>query len=471
MSTYSFNKDINRFSLRFKDKELERSFHYFYVTKYLWQLRLAHILAALFFLLAVSSERYLISFDLFPINLRLLVVVPSFIAGLIITFLAKEFYRKFYKYFNIYYVLLTGISFILTGMSAPDPYKYSFYSGLMISLIFNYTFIKQDFIKSSLAGLILIITFFILAFRDVQTSDYLIHVSIYISVCNILGMFIAYAIEYDGRKSFTMINRINSDAETIKDINRSLEWKVKKRTSELQIQKLKAEESDRIKSTFLGNMSHEIRTPMNSILGYTDLLREDNIESDLRSKYLQHIEEAGERLMNLLNDILRVSEIESGIKETKISPVDINEQMRLILNLLEPEAQKKGIKVSIDRSKESDTIFVETDRDKLYTVLSNLVKNAIKFTDHGEVVFGYQKESKNIQFFVKDTGIGIEKSKQDEIFERFVQGDIEDKMARQGSGLGLAISKAFVEILGGEIWLESKVNVGSSFYFTLPINK
>ncbi|WP_372949814.1 ATP-binding protein [Mariniphaga sp.] len=232
----------------------------------------------------------------------------------------------------------------------------------------------------------------------------------------------------------------------------------------------KAEESNRLKSAFLANMSHEIRTPMNGILGFANLLKNPKLTGAEKQKYIQIIEKSGDRMLNIINDIVSISKIESGIIEIYFSEININNQLQFVYDSLKLVADNKKIKFSFNCALPEKEAIVKTDREKFYGILSNLVKNAIKYTDSGTVEFGYSKRGDEFEFYVKDTGIGIPKERQEAIFERFVQADIADKMARQGAGLGLAISKAYIDMLGGRIWLVSEVDKGSTFYFTLPHN-
>jgi len=248
-------------------------------------------------------------------------------------------------------------------------------------------------------------------------------------------------------------------------------WKMSERLiliKDLQSAKEKAEESDRLKSAFLANMSHEIRTPMNGILGFADLLKEPNLTGEEQQRYIGIIEKSGHRMLNIINDIVDISKIEAGLMTLNITESHINEQIEYIHTFFKPEATAKGLKLSVKNSLTRTEAVLATDREKLYAVLTNLVKNAIKYTETGEIELGCTCKDTFIEFYVKDTGIGIPKERQQAVFERFVQADIEDKMARQGAGLGLAISKAYVEMMGGRIWLESEEGKGSSFFFTLP---
>ncbi len=248
----------------------------------------------------------------------------------------------------------------------------------------------------------------------------------------------------------------------------------------LVVAKTRAEESDRLKSAFLANMSHEIRTPMNGILGFAELLKSPDLTNEKHNKYINIIEKSGVRMLNIINDIVDISKIEAGQMEIQLGEVNINEQIEYLFNFFKPEADKKGLDLSFKLSLSTPRAFIITDREKVYAILLNLIKNAIKFTQKGFIEFGYIKttgkkqgeelEKPELEFFVKDSGKGIQPSRQDAIFERFIQEDIEDRMAMQGAGLGLSITKAYVEMLGGKIWVESKPGVGSTFYFTLPFN-
>ncbi|WP_298369317.1 ATP-binding protein [uncultured Lutibacter sp.] len=232
--------------------------------------------------------------------------------------------------------------------------------------------------------------------------------------------------------------------------------------------KEKAEESNRLKSAFLANMSHEIRTPMNGILGFAGLLKEVELSGEQQQKYIQIIEKSGARMLNVINDIVSISKIESGTVGVQLSLTNINNQLQFIYESLKLDADNKKIKLTFTCELPEEQAIIKTDSEKLYGILINLVKNAIKYTNTGTIEFGYKKKEDKIEFFVKDTGIGIPKDRQKAIFDRFVQADIIDTMARQGAGLGLAISKAYVEMLGGKIWVESEGDNGSTFFFTLP---
>jgi len=218
---------------------------------------------------------------------------------------------------------------------------------------------------------------------------------------------------------------------------------------------------------------------MNGILGFASLLKEPNLTGEEQHEYIKIIEKSGERMLNTINDIVDISKIEAGLIQLDIKESNVNVQTEYIYNFFKPEAEAKGIRLILRNSLPAGEATILTDREKLYAILTNLVKNAIKYTEMGSIEFGYELVSavekihefslqQGIQFYVRDTGIGIPHNRQKAIFERFIQADIEDAKAMQGSGLGLAITKSYVDMLGGQIWVESESGKGSVFYFTLP---
>lgn len=242
---------------------------------------------------------------------------------------------------------------------------------------------------------------------------------------------------------------------------------------ELVLAKEKAVESDRLKSAFLANMSHEIRTPMNGILGFAQLLKEPNLTGEQQQEYIRIIEKGGARMLNIINDIVDISKIESGQMKVSVSKTNVNDQIEFLHNFFKTEAENKGLQLLNKTAKLTKGSIIYTDREKLYAILTNLIKNAIKYSDKGTIEFGYDSTSSpagqsELTFFVKDSGIGIARDRQEAIFERFIQADISDKMARHGAGLGLSISNAYSVMLGGKIWVESQEGIGSTFYFSLP---
>nr|WP_320119254.1 transporter substrate-binding domain-containing protein [uncultured Marinifilum sp.] len=259
-------------------------------------------------------------------------------------------------------------------------------------------------------------------------------------------------------------NNILISQGIIRDISQQ-----KKDKAELIKAKDKAEESDRLKSAFLANMSHEIRTPMNAILGFTNLLKRKDINSNKQNQYINIIEESSTRMLSTINDLVDISKIESGQMELDYSEVDLNVELQYIEQFFLPEAKKKNINLIFNSIISDTKPIVISDKEKLSSIITNLIKNAIKYTNSGTIEFSYTIDNNFLKFKVSDTGIGIDKAMQDKIFNRFIQADHEATKVIEGSGLGLAICKAYVEMLGGKIWVESEKNKGSQFYFTHPI--
>jgi PAS domain S-box-containing protein len=191
--------------------------------------------------------------------------------------------------------------------------------------------------------------------------------------------------------------------------------------NELMAAKEKAEESDKLKSAFLANMSHEIRTPMNGILGFAGLLKEHGLKYETQQEYIRIIEKSGARMLNIISEIVDISKIESGQMEVHFQEININDKLEHVYTLLKPDAERKKITLTYSESLQADEAFTVTDKEKLYSILTNLVKNAIKYTDKGFIEFGYDRIDRNgssvLQFYIKDTGIGIPNDKLSNIFE------------------------------------------------------
>ena len=232
--------------------------------------------------------------------------------------------------------------------------------------------------------------------------------------------------------------------------------------------KEKAEESDRLKMAFLANMSHEIRTPMNGILGFTTLLGEPKITAEEQAEFIRNIEKSGARMLSTVNDIITISKIESDQMSVSISDTNVYDLIESIYDFYKTEAEHKGLQFLLKNGLFGKESIIKTDQKKVYDIVDNLIKNSIKFTQSGSIELGYVKKDHSLEFFVKDTGIGIKSNRQEIIFERFRQGSELLSRGYEGSGLGLAISKAYVEMLGGKIWVQSQEGKGSVFYFTIP---
>lgn len=239
---------------------------------------------------------------------------------------------------------------------------------------------------------------------------------------------------------------------------------------EIKLAKEKAEEGDRLKSSFLANMSHEVRTPMNGIIGFSQFLKVPDLEEENKLRYINIINDSCNQLLNIIEDILEVSKLETGQIEIINEEFNVDEIVNNVYINYQEKFSNKGLVLTYQNNLSNNKLF-NADRQKVTQILSNLLSNALKFTHEGNVNMGVVTKNDYVEFFVKDTGIGIEADLQDKIFERFRQAETTISRTYGGTGLGLAIAKGYLDLIGGEIWLESKINEGSTFYFKIPYSK
>jgi len=276
-------------------------------------------------------------------------------------------------------------------------------------------------------------------------------------------VFLKKMIENDGKLKGIII--MFNDLTQHKEIEQTLHDSIKK-----------AEESDQMKTAFLANMSHEIRTPMNAIYGFTELLLSTNPSRKERLEFLQMIRTSSNDLMTIIEDLIDIAKIESKqfkIKPKVCKPYSIITDLQVIFQeVLKRYGIKDAVELRVQVSEAHRNIVMETDKERLKQVLSNLLNNAAKFTDSGYIEFGYEfADRSTIIFFVKDSGMGIPGDMKDKIFNRFTQVESNDRKEYRGAGLGLAICKNIINLLGGNIWVESKPGKGSDFFFRLPLIK
>jgi signal transduction histidine kinase len=230
----------------------------------------------------------------------------------------------------------------------------------------------------------------------------------------------------------------------------------------------KAEESDRLKTAFIQNISHEIRTPMNSICGFSNLLNKDSLSPEKRKQYTDIIINNSNQLLSIINDLLSIANIETGQETINPEPVSVDKILNEIYELFQPYAKAKGIEIRLAPSMENKGLILKTDEQKLRKIISNLTSNAVKFTHTGEIVIGYNTSDNRVNLFVWDTGIGIDPEMHEMVFKRFVQADSSIQLRYGGTGLGLTIAKAFTQLLGGTISLESQPNMGTRIQISFP---
>ncbi|PWD98714.1 PAS domain S-box protein [Marinilabilia rubra] len=272
------------------------------------------------------------------------------------------------------------------------------------------------------------------------------------------------------QESREMLERQNEEYASLNEEYLTMNEELTSINEDLSTAIERAEESEKLKTAFLQNMSHEIRTPLNSIIGFSEMLGMDYLTDDDRKEFTTIIVNSSRQLLDLVNDILTISAIETRQEMANVIPVNINDLVSELHGIFRSKAKEKGVLLKLNKSLNNGMAVLLTDELKLRQILINLLGNALKFTDEGFVEYGYElKEDSEFVFYVKDTGVGIPLKMQDRIFDRFMQADNNIKGHFGGTGLGLAICKGHVEMLGGKIWLESTPGVGSVFYFTLPV--
>ncbi len=266
---------------------------------------------------------------------------------------------------------------------------------------------------------------------------------------------------------FEDITEIKFYEEELKTLNTDLEEKVALRTRELEDSKRKAVESDALKTSFIQNLSHEIRTPLNGIVGFSELLVHENKSEDKKKKYASIITKSSNQLISIVEDVIAVSDLETSTVPVLKADTEIKSVFEALKNNFD-EKIKVNVSLCFNNNTGNDSHIIHTDKDKLYLILCKLIDNAVKFSEDGTITVGYTIIQKKIKFYVRDQGIGIEKSLQEKIFDRFWQTEHGATRSYGGIGLGLTISKAYVELLGGELWVESEPGKGAVFSFMLP---
>ena len=242
----------------------------------------------------------------------------------------------------------------------------------------------------------------------------------------------------------------------------------KRAEADLIASKERAEESDRLKTAFLHNVSHEIRTPMNAIIGFSTLLNDPDLSEEDRRQYIDIIFQSGGQLLSIINDIVDIANVESGQAKPNLTEFNLNAALRSLNEQFSITGKQNNISINLQATLNDADSNIVTDSTKLIQILSNLINNAIKFTVNGRIDFGYKIEDKFLEFHVKDTGIGIPPEYHSRIFDRFYQVDSAVSRQYSGTGLGLSICKGYVELLGGNIKVESESGTGTLFVFTIP---
>lgn len=243
---------------------------------------------------------------------------------------------------------------------------------------------------------------------------------------------------------------------------------ISKKNEELHLAIQKIEESEKLKTAFLQNVSHEIRTPLNSIIGLTHVINNEELEDSEKKEITDLIEKSGKRLIEIVNNILDISKIETGQYQVSHLFFSLNDLMKDQHHFFQKDAAQKKLEFTYELGLMDGKDTIYTDKYVINQALTNLISNAIKFSDRGKVRFGYKRSCSKLEFYVEDTGIGIPEKHQSIIFNRFAQADSGLSRNHEGAGLGLSITKGIIELLGGRIWFDSEVNRGTTFRFEVP---
>lgn len=283
-----------------------------------------------------------------------------------------------------------------------------------------------------------------------------------------------FSIHWTSRRKNKLINELNESRSSYKELYRSfnqINIELRNNNEELKRINKKLADLDELKNSFLSNMSHEIRTPLNSIIGFSELISSDFTTHPKYKKYIQIIKLNSNQLIKIINDVLDLSKLETGLLRINPSTVHLNKFIDSMLITAHDLVgiNRKNIIVQFQKGLKDGLDIVVADELRLNQIMFNLLENAVKFTKTGKIIFGYSlTNNQEIQFFVFDTGKGIPAEKMEIIFESFRQGDEAKNRRYNGTGMGLPICKGLVELLGGEMWLESEPEKGSSFFFTIP---
>ncbi len=473
--------NMNGFTLAFKDGS-EKKFKGDYLLGSLVFNRIS-ILGSILYIAAFAFLDFItlpeVSDKLFFI--RFVIVCPIVFIVFLTSF--TKFYHEYWQFLTSLATLVAGISIVVMTVISPELGRYYYYVGTILVLIYCYMLLRLRFIWASLTGFIIVASYIIslVLFPGVDPKVATINIFFQVSA-NFIGMFGSYFLEYFYRKDYFHRILLRNAEEEIIHANVELEEKVREKTKELQADlylkkkaekelikaRILAEQSDYLKTAFLQNMSHEIRTPLNAICGFSGILSEPDLDDEFKYSYISIIQQSSNQLLSIVTDVLTISSLEANHVQISREKFCVNKMIKdmYLVHIKQAEDRKLELKLVLSVSDAQSEIY--TDKLKVTQVLSNLITNALMFTKEGYIEFGYHIKSNEVEFFVKDTGVGIADNMLDNVFKRFRQVDASSERLVGGNGLGLSISKGFVELLNGDIWVHSELGKGSMFFFSIP---
>lgn len=471
---------VSSVTLTFRDKNIESDYIDYYNRKTIAHVRVAIIISLGLYIIFAFLDSFLFpDFKVVFHQIRFFIVTPFILLIFLFTF-----HSSFFKYVQVIISLsiIVGAAGIMAMLYIGGERVIAiYYVGLLLVLLFNYEFLKLRFLIASIVGFLIVICYFIVALQ-INISLPLIVASLFFLVgANILGMASSYSYEFLYRQYYYSHRLLEKEKAKTVEINLNLEAQVSERTSslkktnnELLEAKLIAENSERTKSIFLATMSHELRTPLNAIIGFSDIINSEKFDEKDNKEYAQIINRSGVHLLGLVENLFDITLIDSGQVKLNIREFNLFGILDDVFRIMYQEKivlEKNDVELKLLNDNLPSNFMIYSDGNKIKQVLINLLKNALKFTETGEVKFWCEEIVENnkpyLKFFVQDTGIGIPPVKIEFVFDVFRQ--VDDTYSRKygGVGIGLTVVRKLVNMLGGEVGVDSVEGKGSTFYFTI----